>query len=449
MFELGDGLLGTYGVESILQQPDIKAALTAVVLSANDPVAAWGGVKLLRERFAIEPCAVTGPATDNQVGVQIIREQMESRPSTRSAIPPSSATISSRGSACSNVGEAEGGRRDERARTPAIVLGGTGYVAGELLRLIAGHPRLELAGDLVRQPAGTRRSRAAFPHLRSAYPELAFAALDEIEALIAAHAAVARCSRPRRTASPPAIIDRLLAAAEAGGVRTHCVDISADFRYPSAGGLRGGLQARAWRARAHRAVHLRGAGTSAALADAACGASRAASRPRRCSPRVPLLALGLTEPRAVRRRHHRQHRLGPQARRGHAPSAAARGSVLLRRARPPACAGDRRLRATRPPASRPRSISCPIRVRSRAASTSRCRPRCSEPLTSAAGARRARASSTRLPVRARAGTAPRVKDVAASNYAHLSAVTNGTTIAVMCGARQSEQGRRRRRRCNG
>jgi hypothetical protein len=63
-------------VEAILRQPDIKAALTAVVLSANDPVAAWGGVKLLRERFGIEPCVVTGPATDNQVGVEIIREQM-------------------------------------------------------------------------------------------------------------------------------------------------------------------------------------------------------------------------------------------------------------------------------------------------------------------------------------------------------------------------------------
>ncbi len=77
VFELGDGLLGTYGVESILRQPDIKSALTAVVLSANDPVAAWGGVKLLRERFGIEPCVVTGPATDNQVGVEIIREQMQ------------------------------------------------------------------------------------------------------------------------------------------------------------------------------------------------------------------------------------------------------------------------------------------------------------------------------------------------------------------------------------
>ena len=76
VFELGDGLLGTYGVESILRQPDIKKALTAVALSANDPVAAWGGVKLLRERFGIEPCVVTGPATDNQVGIEIIREQM-------------------------------------------------------------------------------------------------------------------------------------------------------------------------------------------------------------------------------------------------------------------------------------------------------------------------------------------------------------------------------------
>ena len=46
------------------------------MLSANDPVAAWGGVKLLRERFHIEPCMVTGPSTDNQVGVDIIEQQM-------------------------------------------------------------------------------------------------------------------------------------------------------------------------------------------------------------------------------------------------------------------------------------------------------------------------------------------------------------------------------------
>jgi hypothetical protein len=76
VFELGDGLLGTYGVAAILECPDIRASLSGLILSANDPVAAWGGVKLLRERFAVEPCVVTGPATDNLVGVEIIEEQM-------------------------------------------------------------------------------------------------------------------------------------------------------------------------------------------------------------------------------------------------------------------------------------------------------------------------------------------------------------------------------------
>jgi len=76
VFELGDGILGTYGVEAILKCEDIRGAITGLVLSANDPVAAWGGVKILREKFGIEPCVVTGPSTDNQVGVQIILEQM-------------------------------------------------------------------------------------------------------------------------------------------------------------------------------------------------------------------------------------------------------------------------------------------------------------------------------------------------------------------------------------
>ncbi len=76
VFELGDGILGAYGVDAILDCPDIRAALTGVVLSANDPVAAWGGVTLLRDRFNIEPCVVTGPATDNRVGVEIIERQL-------------------------------------------------------------------------------------------------------------------------------------------------------------------------------------------------------------------------------------------------------------------------------------------------------------------------------------------------------------------------------------
>ena len=63
------------------------------------------------------------------------------------------------------------------AVTPAIVLGGTGYVAGELLRLIAGHPQLELAAILSDSQPGAAVA-GAFAHLRTAYPELKFAGLE-------------------------------------------------------------------------------------------------------------------------------------------------------------------------------------------------------------------------------------------------------------------------------
>ncbi len=77
VLELGDGLLGAYGVEAILSDAAIRDALTAVVLCANDPVAAWGGAKILREQFDIEPAVVTGPATDNAVGIDQISERLK------------------------------------------------------------------------------------------------------------------------------------------------------------------------------------------------------------------------------------------------------------------------------------------------------------------------------------------------------------------------------------
>jgi hypothetical protein len=77
VFELGDGLLGAYGVAAILGDPAIKSLLSAVVLCANDPVGAWGGVKILREEFGIDPAVVTGPATDNDVGIDIVRQRCD------------------------------------------------------------------------------------------------------------------------------------------------------------------------------------------------------------------------------------------------------------------------------------------------------------------------------------------------------------------------------------
>jgi len=76
LFELGDGILGAYGVEAILRDPAISSALSCIVLCANDPVAAWGGVRLLREDFDYQPQIVTGPATDNRVGKDLVVERM-------------------------------------------------------------------------------------------------------------------------------------------------------------------------------------------------------------------------------------------------------------------------------------------------------------------------------------------------------------------------------------
>jgi hypothetical protein len=74
--ELGDGLLGAYGVAAILADDAVRAGLSAVVLAANDPVAAWGGVRMLAERFGIAPVAITGPATDNLAGTRILEESL-------------------------------------------------------------------------------------------------------------------------------------------------------------------------------------------------------------------------------------------------------------------------------------------------------------------------------------------------------------------------------------
>jgi hypothetical protein len=77
VLELGDGLIGEYGVEAILSDSAIREALTAVILCANDPVSAWGGARILRDTFAIEPAVVTGPATDNAVGVDQINRRLD------------------------------------------------------------------------------------------------------------------------------------------------------------------------------------------------------------------------------------------------------------------------------------------------------------------------------------------------------------------------------------
>lgn len=75
--ELGDGILGEYGVQEILEDKEIMANAAATVLCANDPVGVWGGIKILKERYGIRTDIVTGPATDNAVGIRFIESSFD------------------------------------------------------------------------------------------------------------------------------------------------------------------------------------------------------------------------------------------------------------------------------------------------------------------------------------------------------------------------------------
>jgi N-acetyl-gamma-glutamyl-phosphate reductase common form len=118
------------------------------------------------------------------------------------------------------------------ARIPAVVLGGTGYVAGELLRLIAAHPQFALAAIMSDSAPGDAVA-AAFPHLASAYPDTRFSSQEEVRRILCESPAAAVFSAAPHGVSA-GLIDALLSAATAAGTAPRVVDISADFRYTSA-----------------------------------------------------------------------------------------------------------------------------------------------------------------------------------------------------------------------
>jgi hypothetical protein len=74
--ELGDGILGEYGVQDILRAKDIVGNAAAIVMAAPDPVACWGAAQLMRDEFELPITAITGPATDNDVGRDYIRAEL-------------------------------------------------------------------------------------------------------------------------------------------------------------------------------------------------------------------------------------------------------------------------------------------------------------------------------------------------------------------------------------
>jgi hypothetical protein len=71
--ELGDGILGEYGVQDILLDSELMRVGAAYVMAAPDPVACWGATELMRNQFGLPITVITGPATDNEVGQVYIK----------------------------------------------------------------------------------------------------------------------------------------------------------------------------------------------------------------------------------------------------------------------------------------------------------------------------------------------------------------------------------------
>ena len=74
--ELGDGILGEYGVQDILKDPDFRKHLKATIMCANDPVGAWGAHRLMRDEYQLEIAVFSGPATDNAIGRDYIEKNL-------------------------------------------------------------------------------------------------------------------------------------------------------------------------------------------------------------------------------------------------------------------------------------------------------------------------------------------------------------------------------------
>jgi N-acetyl-gamma-glutamyl-phosphate reductase common form len=112
---------------------------------------------------------------------------------------------------------------------PAIVLGGSGYVAGELLRLLAAHPHFKLAGVLSESQPGALIG-SAFGHLASVWPDTRFQSRSQLEDLMRELPRPAVfCAAPHGAAA--ALVDSLLNIAADAGHAPRVVDISADFRF--------------------------------------------------------------------------------------------------------------------------------------------------------------------------------------------------------------------------
>lgn len=314
------------------------------------------------------------------------------------------------------------------ARIPAIVLGGTGYVAGELLRLLGSHPYFDLAA-VASDSQPDEPVAKFFRHLQPMLPHLRFASHDEIVEYVTANDRTAVFSAAPHGVSA-ALIDKLLTAAEQAGTQPRVVDISADFRYASAD--------------AYEAVYKHAHGAPARIPEFTCAVPEhlnALPTPHVAHPgcfatavllaSVPLLSLGLVEPQLFvsgvtgstgsgrqptpgthhPQRHSDLYSYNALAHR-HAPEIAALALAAS------GTAADFAFVPHSGPFARGIHVTVQAVVR--------------EPINSHELVHALREYYEQSVFVRVSGEMPRLKDVVTSNFAELSAVSNGRTVAVMC-----------------
>jgi N-acetyl-gamma-glutamyl-phosphate reductase len=314
------------------------------------------------------------------------------------------------------------------ARIPAIVLGGTGYVAGELVRLLATHPYLDLAA-VASDSQPDEPVAQFFRHLLPVLPHLRFAGHDELLEYVTANPVTAVFSAAPHGVSA-AMIDKLLAAGERASTQPRVVDISADFRYPTAA--------------AYETVYRHGHGAPERIDQFTCAVPEhldALHTPHVAHPgcfataillaSVPLLSLGLVEPRLfvsgitgstgsgrqpTAGTHHPQRHSDLYAYNALAHRHAPEVTTLARAA----TGVDAEFNFV--PHSGPFARGIHVTVQAVARS-----PLSSHELVQALRDYYDPSVFVRV-----TSDPPRVKDVVASNFAQLSGVTHGHSVAVMC-----------------
>lgn len=312
-------------------------------------------------------------------------------------------------------------------RVPAIILGGTGYVAGELLRLVLGHPRLQLAAIASDSQPGESVA-AAFPHLAAVCGDLRYVSLADATGVAASNARSAVLAAAPHGVSHR-LIDGLLAAAAAAGARPSVVDISADFRfadlaeYERVYGHPHGAPGRAQEFACAVPEHLERAPTPH-VAHPGCFVTASLLAV------VPLLKLGLADGPVfvsavtgstgagrgpVSGTHHPLRHADLYAYNALAHRHGAEIRMLARSA----AGGEGEVAFV--PHSGPFARGIHATVQARLA----------KPLDTPAATAALRDFYAGKPFVRVLDTPPRMKNVVASNYAHLSAATDGRTIAVM------------------